>query len=451
MGFCKPILLIYLTAVAVNSVYAAPPSLEDVIGTSCSVAVDVFSQCHSALGEEKHAATCCTPYSVLKSFNCFCDPDFSFQAQAMMSADVRQALLQCPGEGHVSSPVQCNEDNQQVGVWLHGDDEEDSLSSLDAKFLIMREINDQLSAAQLDQLTSQQDDLTIDYGDDASITMDLTVDVGSAGVDSVVRRGVTIGASDFGSSIADLSAKVDFEIGPDVSSDEIRQILQGVTEWVATMVDDNADPFGDLASLEQSGELTSITAHVAEVISQMAGTLNSLGANEDMDVEITYEFDLAAPEFNNMAVKGSAQDLAPLRDSMISASSDYATVDLAEPLSSGSHHMGHHGHHMGHHGHHMGHGHKCLIRQTYRWLCHHKEFIRMALVIELVLCLLFGIVHMVWSCCLKAQILEECSSESELKTPLIESAAAYAPADERVIISPLWSHVIDSKSGISLV
>lgn len=59
------------------------------------------------------------------------------------------------------------------------------------------------------------------------------------------------------------------------------------------MVDDKADPFGDLASLEQSGELTSITAHVAEVISQMAGTLNSLGANEDMDVEITYEFDLA--------------------------------------------------------------------------------------------------------------------------------------------------------------
>lgn len=106
-----------------------------------------------------------------------------------------------------------------MGVWLHGDDEEDSLSSLDAKFLIMREINDQLSAAQLDQLTSQQDDLTIDYGDDASITMDLTVDVGSAGVDSVVRRGVTIGASDFGSSIADLSAKVDFEIGPDVSSE----------------------------------------------------------------------------------------------------------------------------------------------------------------------------------------------------------------------------------------
>ena len=59
------------------------------------------------------------------------------------------------------------------------------------------------------------------------------------------------------------------------------------------MVDDQADPFGDLASFEQSGEMSSITAHVAEVISQMAGTLNDLGANEDMDVEITYEFDLA--------------------------------------------------------------------------------------------------------------------------------------------------------------
>lgn len=74
---------------------------------------------------------------------------------------------------------------------------------------------------------------------------------------------------------------------------EIRQILQGVTEWIATMVDDQADPFGDLAAFEQSGEMSSITAHVAEVISQMAGTLNDLGASEDMDVEITYEFDLA--------------------------------------------------------------------------------------------------------------------------------------------------------------
>lgn len=73
---------------------------------------------------------------------------------------------------------------------------------------------------------------------------------------------------------------------------EIRQILQGVTEWVASMVQDQADPFGDLAAFEQSGEMTAITAHVAEVISQMAGTLNDLGTHEDMDVEITYEFDL---------------------------------------------------------------------------------------------------------------------------------------------------------------
>ena len=59
------------------------------------------------------------------------------------------------------------------------------------------------------------------------------------------------------------------------------------------MVDDNSDPFGDLANFEKSGQMTAITAHVAEVISQMAGTLNGLGANDDMDVEITYEFDLA--------------------------------------------------------------------------------------------------------------------------------------------------------------
>ena len=153
-----------------------------------------------------------------------------------------------------------------------------------------------------------------------------------------------------------------------------------------------------------------------------------------------------------MALKGSAQDLTPLRDSMISAASDYAMTDSSESLPSDSHYISHghmdHGH-MSHH--HMGHGHSCFIRQTYRWLCHHKEIIRMALVVELVLCALFASVHLMWSCCLKTQSSEEDSSDAELKAPLIESASAYAPADELVIISPLWAHVIDSKSGISLV
>lgn len=75
----------------------------------------------------------------------------------------------------------------------------------------------------------------------------------------------------------------------------------------------------------------------------------------------------------------------------------------------------------------------------------------MALVVELMLCAMFASVHLVWSSCLKAQSSQEGSSDAELKAPLIESASAYAPADERVIISPLWAHVIDSKSEISLV
>lgn len=454
MGCLKPVLLIWLASVAVGTTcWAAPPTAEDVIGTSCAVALDVFSQCTSSVEDEKLAATCCTPYSVLKSFNCFCNPDFSTQAQAMMTADVRQALLQCPGEGHISAPIQCNKHNQQVGVWLDGSDAQEYLSSVDANFNLMKEINNQLSVAQPDQLSAQQGAEANDFGvADSSITLDLTVDVELGGGARVVRKGVSIGASDLSSSIADLTAEVDFEIGPDVSGSEIRQILQGVTEWIATMVDDQADPFGDLASFEQSGEMSSITAHVAEVISQMAGTLNDLGASEDMDVEITYEFDLAAPEFNGMALKGSAQDLAPLRNSMISAASDYAMIDSPESLPSDSHHIsrGHMDHgHMGHH--HMGHAHSCFIRQTYRWLCHHKELIRMALVVELVLCALFASLHLMWSCCLKAQSSEEDSSDAELKAPLIESASAYAPADERIIISPLWAHVIDSKSGISLV
>ncbi len=152
-----------------------------------------------------------------------------------------------------------------------------------------------------------------------------------------------------------------------------------------------------------------------------------------------------------MALKGSAQDLAPLRDGMISAASDDAMVEASDSSPSDSRHTSHrHGDH-GHMGHgHMGHGHS-FIRQTYRWLCHHKELIRMAVVVELLLCALFASVHLMWSCCLKAQSSEEGSSDAELKAPLIESASAYAPADERVIISPLWAHVIDSKSGISLV
>ncbi|KAL0021114.1 hypothetical protein WJX79_010125 [Trebouxia sp. C0005] len=376
MGCLKPVLLIWLASVAVGSTcWAAPPTAEDVIRTSCGVALDVFSQCASSVEDEKLAATCCTPYSVLKSFNCFCNPDFSTQAQAMMTADVRQALLQCPGEGHISAPIQCNKHDQQVGVWLDGSDAQEYLSTVDAKFNLMKEINNQLSVAQPDQLSAQQGAEANDCGGaDSSITLDLTVDVELGGGERVVRKGVTIGATDLSSSIADLTAEVDFEVGPDVSGSEIRQILQGVTEWIATMVDDQADPFGDLAAFEQSGEMSSITAHVAEVISQMAGTLNDLGASEDMDVEITYEFDLAAPEFNGMALKGSAQNLAPLRDSMISAASDYAMIDSSGALPSDSRHTSHrHGDH------------------------------------------------------------------------------AYAPADERVIISPLWAHVIDSKSGVSLV
>lgn len=77
---------------------------------------------------------------------------------------------------------------------------------------------------------------------------------------------------------------------------EVRQILQGVTEWVASMVDNSADPFDDLVSLERSGELSSITAHVAETIFQMAGALDSIGTNSDV-TEITYELDLGVSHF----------------------------------------------------------------------------------------------------------------------------------------------------------
>ena len=81
-----------------------------------------------------------------------------------------------------------------------------------------------LSTAQPDQMTTGQgnlvSDMMTDLADtDSSITLDLTVDVGPSGAERVVRRGVTIGASDFGSSVADLTAEVDFEVAPDVSGE----------------------------------------------------------------------------------------------------------------------------------------------------------------------------------------------------------------------------------------
>lgn len=111
-----------------------------------------------------------------------------------------------------------------VGIWLGGSDTDNYLSSVDSKFSIMKEINNKLSVAQLDQLTARQtarqDDFSSDHtDDDSSLTLDLTVDIASAGGDRLMRRGLTIGGSDLGSSVADLTAEVDFEIGPDVSSE----------------------------------------------------------------------------------------------------------------------------------------------------------------------------------------------------------------------------------------
>lgn len=142
---------------------------------------------------------------------------------------------------------------------------------------------------------------------------------------------------------------------------------------------------------------------------------------------------LQAPEY-------SGSELMPMRQSLMSAANDYSMIDDVIP-SEGSH-MGHH---------HMGPGHKCLLRQTYRWLCHHREVIRVALVIELVLCAMFAAAHLVWSCCLKTHSSDDIEADSDLKAPLIESASSYTPADQKLTISPLWAQVMESKSGLSLV
>lgn len=138
---------------------------------------------------------------------------------------------------------------------------------------------------------------------------------------------------------------------------------------------------------------------------------------------------LQAPDY-------SGTELTLLRDSTMSMADDYSMID--DTITSGGSHMGHH---------HMDPGHKCLYRQTYRWLCHHREVIRMALVIELVLCAMFAAAHLIWSCCLKAQSSDEVEADSDLKAPLIESASSYIPADQKLTVSPLWAHVMKSQSG----
>lgn len=122
---------------------------------------------------------------------------------------------------------------------------------------------------------------------------------------------------------------------------------------------------------------------------------------------------------------------------MISAAMDYGMLD--DMISADEAHMGRH---------HMGPGHKCLFRKTYKWLCQHRDVIRTALVIELVLCAMFAAVHLVWSCCSKPQSSDDShvGLDSDLKAPLIESASSYMSADEKMTISPLWAHVVCSES-----
>lgn len=94
----------------------------------------------------------------------------------------------------------------------------------------MKEINGQLSLPQADQLPAQQDDLAkITSNEDSSITVDLTLDLGSAGRDRVIRRGVKLGSSNFDSTVSDFTAEVDFEIGPDVSSEYTFAAIMRIT------------------------------------------------------------------------------------------------------------------------------------------------------------------------------------------------------------------------------
>lgn len=105
-----------------------------------------------------------------------------------------------------------------VSAWLSEVDS-DGMATSDLGLDIVKGIG------QADQLIVQQLTLGKPIPDeDASITVDLTVDLNSAGGDTVIRRGIKLGASDVSSSVSDLVAEVDFEIGPDVSSEFIHTL-----------------------------------------------------------------------------------------------------------------------------------------------------------------------------------------------------------------------------------
>lgn len=465
MSGMRAVVVLLATAFAVSATAARLSSAADFVSTTCSVALDTFSRCSASLLADELAAVCCTSHDVLTNFNCFCAPQSKEQAQGMWTADARQAVLQCPGKGHVSEPIYCNAKSQQVTYWSNDRQSLDNTAHILETSTIPVQ-NSDLTADLADQLSLPTQMIACDgksphqpaddstptalswerelYADalpvqssmqGSNMMVELSVEVDPM-TDEAIEQSFTFTRPSVAKSVADLTAEVDFEIGPDVTRGEVEQILQGVTQWVSSMVNGNAESFVEYDSVQQSGDISSITTHVATVISQLASSL--AGPNEDLDVEITYEFDLGAPEYGEFMSKDlAADDLAALRDSMTAATADAAVVD-----SFPSRHHDHHRHHMGHH------KHRCLMQRTYRWLCHHKGFIQMALVVELVLCAVFGAVHLVWS--LLAREAEPETDDSDLKKPLIEHAAAYGQ-DGQVTISPLWAHVMDTRSAASVV
>ena len=121
-----------------------------------------------------------------------------------------------------------------VGAWL-AEPAAGDLNPLDAKFSIMKEINNKLSVAQLDQLTTHEqraegrgqgaEPIRGQYFDQDSYTVDLTLGIGASDGQGGFSRGVTLEAFDMGGLVTDLTAEVDFEIGPDVSR-ELTDLLE---------------------------------------------------------------------------------------------------------------------------------------------------------------------------------------------------------------------------------
>lgn len=81
--------------------------------SSCAVQSRTLANCNLLSDRLSQSVSQCTRAAVVMVCVVCSNPAFKEQAQDMLTADARQAVLQCPGRGHISEPIYCNAKDQQ--------------------------------------------------------------------------------------------------------------------------------------------------------------------------------------------------------------------------------------------------------------------------------------------------------------------------------------------------